>query len=43
MLSQFRDVWKFLGDVISSIPSDVSTIVIFVFIGVGIIGILRSI
>lgn len=42
MLSQFRIVWDFLGEVVSAIPSDITSVVSYVFVGIGIIGILRS-
>lgn len=42
MLAKFRVFWGFLGDVISSMPSEVVSVVLFCAIGVCIIGMLRS-
>ena len=42
MLMQFNAVWNTLGSIIGSIPTDVSTVVTFVFCSIGVVGILRS-
>lgn len=42
MLEHFSAVWVAFGDIISSLPDDIITVVAFVFCGIGIVGVLRS-
>ena len=42
MLERFSVVWATFGDIISSFPDDVITVVAFIFCGIGVVGVLRS-
>jgi len=42
MLAEFNMVWNVFGDIIAALPNEIVVVVAYVFCGVGIVGVFRS-
>lgn len=42
MLAQFNEVWNTLGSIIGAIPSEIITVVSFVYCAIGVVGFFKT-
>lgn len=42
MLADFQNIWSVFGSILDMLPSEVTTVVVFYFCYIGVVGIVRS-